>query len=565
MNIKVRVGMLLIFIMAVFAVIAVRLFYIQVIQHGEYSRRARRFYTVVEQHVTHSRGRILDRNGIVLAENRHTYSVGINPVRTGVSPELLAVLSNSLGRSRTEMRSLIMSGTGFRWIVRHAEPADIEPLYAFREEGIVLVRENHRIYPQAPLASDIIGIVGTDNQGLGGVEHSFENYLRGIPQKRTMIRDARGRSVSLDIEESSSSRDNAEIYLTLDAGLQYIAEREIKKGLERVRASGAMVVIQEPGSGKILAMASYPAYDNSMGIPENSDILKIKPVTNIFEPGSTFKIFTAAGALQEGLVEVDEQFDCEGGTYTVGGFPIRDFEPHDFLSFREVMRYSSNIGIAKTAERMGENLLYKYARNFGFGNFTGIRLPGEPRGILRKPDRWSGTSLSRISFGQEVGVTAVQLACAISSVANGGILREPQIVEKISISGNVRKYESLAIRRVISEDTARNINDMLVDTVRYGSGVSASVRGYPVAGKTGTAQKFDPETFNYAKDKYIALFGGYIPADDPKLTIVVIFEEPEGPFRWGSYVAAPVFSNIARAAVSYLDIKPSIPSELALR
>ncbi len=565
MNIKVRAGMMMFAIVAVFALISVRLFYVQVIQHGEYSRRARRFYTVVEQNVTPSRGRILDRNGIVLAENRHTYSVGINPGRAGVCGDLVSALSASLGKPRAEIRSLLSSGAGFRWLSRHAEPGDVEGLYSFRDSGIVLARENHRIYPQAPLASDIIGIVGTDNQGLGGIEHSFETYLRGIPQKRTMIRDARGRTVYLDVDETSPSRDDAEVYLTLDAGLQYIAEREIKEGLKRVRARGAMVIIQEPSSGKILAMASYPNYDNSFGVPENSDLLKIKPVTNIFEPGSTFKIFTAAGALQESLVEIEEQFDCEGGTYTVGGFPIRDFEPHDFLSFREVMLYSSNIGMAKTAERMGENILYKYARNFGFGNFTGIRLPGEPRGILRKPDRWSGTSLSRISFGQEIGVTAVQLACAISAVANGGILREPQIVEKVSVSGNVRRYESLAVRRVVSEETARKINDMLVDTVRYGSGVSASVKGYPVAGKTGTAQKFDPETFHYAKDKYVALFGGYFPADNPRLTIVVIFEEPEGPFRWGSYVAAPVFSNIARAAISYLDIAPTLPSELASR
>ncbi|MGM0568926.1 MAG: peptidoglycan D,D-transpeptidase FtsI family protein, partial [Elusimicrobiota bacterium] len=396
-----------------------------------------------------------------------------------------------------------------------------------------------------------------DNQGLSGIEYSFDSYLRSEAQKKTMIKDARGRVVYLDADNSAPVTDGTRLFLSIDSGLQYIAERELKRGFYTFKPRRAMAIIQDPHTGKILAMATYPNYDNNSKRTPSSNLLKIKPVSNIIEPGSTFKIFTAAAALNEGTVETDELFDCEGGTYTVGGFPIRDFEPHDMLTFGEVIMHSSNIGMAKTAERLGRNLLYKYARDFGFGNFTGIRLPGEARGILRKPDRWSGTSLSRISFGQEVGVTGLQLVSAISAVANGGVLYEPQIIEKMKVSGDIEQFNPMPIRRVIKKETASKLNSILIDAVKKGSGEKASVRGYPVAGKTGTAQKLDFQTLTYSRDKYNAIFGGYIPADDPRLSILVIFEEPEGPFHWGGYVSAPVFSEIARASVSYLNIPPS--------
>ncbi len=562
MNTKIRIWAMMCVTVLIFSVLGMRLFYIQIVQHQYFARRARGHYTFVEQNIIPPRGEVFDRKGEVMALNRHTYSVGVNPAHINSTEEILPILARTLGKTESKIRTRLTGAGGFRWLKRHAEPEHVRELHKYSTRGIVLVRENHRIYPNAPVASDVVGTVGTDNQGLSGIEHSLEGYLRGKPLKRKMIKDARGRTIYLDPGESDNCNGNSKIHLTIDSGLQYIAEREIKSGLSRYGAQRAMAIIQEPNTGRILAMATYPKHDHSQGMPEDTDMLKIMPVTNIFEPGSTFKIFTAAAALEEGVVEVNEQFNCEGGTYTVGGFPIRDFEAHDFLSFREVIMYSSNIGTAKAAERLGENLLYKYARDFGFGNFTGIKLPGEPRGILRKPDRWSGTSLSRISFGQEVGVTALQLASAISAVACGGVLYQPQIVKSINRGGRVREYEPLPIRRVISERTAAKVSSILQDAVKEGSGKNAALNGYAVAGKTGTAQKFDPQTFTYAQDRYIALFGGYIPADEPRLTILVVFEEPEGPFHWGGYVAAPVFASIARASLNYLNIPPAAAKEM---
>ncbi len=552
MKIKIRVIILVFSLLIMYLGLGARLFHIQISSHKKLKRMAKRNYSVKVNKVSPCRGEVCDRNGKPFAINKHTYSVGFNYKYNQMTSEMSKDIERIIGIRLSESKE----SKKFEWIARHITPEVVEHLRKYRKESLIIVKENFRFYPYAPLASQVIGCVGMDNQGLSGIEYNFDKQLKDSTKNQEMLRDAKGRIVCLSVQEDSSNDHLSKVYLTIDMNIQYIAERELKKGFEKYKPRWALAIVQNPLNGHILAMAQYPTFDNNKGVPKSVEDLNNMAISNIFEPGSTFKMVTAAAALEEGIVEKREIIDCEGGEYEVGGFPIRDFKPHEKLTFEDCMVYSSNIALAKIGARLDRKLLFKYARDFGFGNFTGIRLPGETRGILRKPDRWSGTSLSRISFGQEIGVTAVQLAGAISTIANGGLLYEPRIIKKIEVKGGTREFQPLLIRRVVDADTAKTVTGILKEVVKRGSGEKARVERYSAAGKTGTAQKYNPETQTYKEDKYVALFGGFIPADNPQLTILVVFDEPDVEFHWGGYVAAPVFSTIAEATLNYLNIPP---------
>jgi len=553
---KLRIVFFLCILTASYMGLGLRLFKVQITDHEKYSRIARSSYSVQIDRLTPVRGDIMDRKGEKLAVNRHTYSIGFNPCLGKMSGELRKALCDSLGIRGAALDSRLSGAGRFTWLYRHVSPDQVRHLKEFGNRGLVLVRENFRFYPKSPTASKLLGCVGVDNQGLSGIEYNFETQLKGSQRHRKMVRDAKGRIIHVSMDDDEKVQP-ADICLTIDSNIQYIAERELKWGYDKYRPRWAIIIVQNPSNGEILAMAELPNFNNSNGVPDYVKDLKNMAVSTIFEPGSTFKIVTAAAALEEGKVTGDEMIFCENGEYEVGGFPIRDFEPHGTISFEDCMVHSSNIAMSKIAARLGEKQIYRYARDFGFGNFTGIRLPGESRGILRKPDRWSGTSLSRVSLGQEIGVTAIQLVGAFSAVANGGVLYEPRLVRKVVYRNDTREYPPLAIRRVISHETAGKLTDMLKEVVRRGSGVQAQVPGYSVAGKTGTSQKYSPEVKGYAENRYIALFGGYVPAEAPRVTILVVFDEPDVPFYWGGHVAAPVFSKVASEVMSYLNIAPS--------
>ncbi|MFH1414779.1 MAG: penicillin-binding protein 2 [Elusimicrobiota bacterium] len=550
---KFRIIFILLGLFVLYAGLGVRLFHIQINCHAKYSEMAKDNYSVHISRVSPYRGEICDRNGVQLAINKHTYSVGFNYKYGAHTEEMKKAV---LGSLKVDI-SKFEDSNDFVWYVRHVDPQDISGILEYRKDGLVIVKENSRYYPKAPMAAQVIGCVGTDNQGLSGIEYNFDDQLKDKVADCEFLRDAKGRIVNLSSRDDSSEDSVSKIYLTIDANLQYIAERELMSGFKKYKPKWGLAIIQNPSNGHILAMAQYPSFDNNSLVVSDVEALKNMSVSNIFEPGSTFKIVTAAAAIEEKLIKTDEIIDCENGEYEVGGFPIRDFKPYEKLTFENCMVHSSNIALAKVGARLGRRLLYKYARDFGFGNFTGIRLPGEPRGILRKPDRWSGTSVSRIAFGQEIGVTALQLVGAFSVIANGGLLYEPRIIDRIVINDKSREFESIMIRRVVSAQTAETITGMMKKVVEEGSGMQAAVEGYKVAGKTGTAQKYNPDTQTYKEDKYIALFGGFVPAETPELTIIVAFDEPETELYWGGYVAAPVFSAIARAALNYMNIPPS--------
>ncbi|MFC2091484.1 peptidoglycan D,D-transpeptidase FtsI family protein [Elusimicrobiota bacterium] len=548
------------FLILLYVFLGLRLYYVQISCHEKFESMAKNYYKIQVKKLSPYRGGIFDRNGIPLAINEHTYSIGFNGKFSDLNSDIRKDIKNTLG-SRCIKSNMGREYGGFKWLARHVSPHTAEYLSKYNSKGLIFTQENSRFYPSSPLASSLIGCVGTDNQGLSGIEYNFDRQLRGAEKIQQFIRDARGQIIHVSSNDSDEKNGVSNIWLTIDINLQYILERELKNGQEKYMTGWGMAIVQDPDTGDILAMAEYPSFNNNSGVPKNVKDLRNRAVSYIFEPGSTFKIVTSAAALEENIIKKDDLIDCEGGEYEVGGFPIRDFEAYDSLTFEDCIVHSSNIGMSKIGERLQSRLLFKYARDFGFGNFTGIRLPGETRGILRKPDRWSGTSLTRISFGQEIGVTAVQLVGAFSTIANGGHLYEPRIVKQIEFNESKRQFEPLKIRRVISQRTAGALNNILKEVVKRGSGVQAKLKGYTVAGKTGTAQKYDPQTQTYKDKKYLALFGGYVPADNPALAIVVIFDEPNVETYWGGYVAAPVFAQIAAASLSYLNVPPSLQSD----
>ncbi len=413
------------------------------------------------------------------------------------------------------------------------------------------------------MATPLLGYVGNEGRGLSGLEQMFDGWLTDPRPARRSLRDGKGAGVSL-ASASTEEGEGSWLRLTLDRTLQYMAERELEWGLKRSRAKAGLILVQDPWTGEILAVASGPRALDGEDAPSHPADLSIPFVQWVFEPGSTFKIVAAAAALEEKMVRAEETFDCENGDWAYADIRIHDHTKENVLTFAQVMERSSNIGFAKVSLRLGKEKFYKYVRAFGFGSLTGSEIPGESAGLVRPLWRWSGVTLPVMSFGQEVGVTALQLAGAYSAVANGGTLLEPRLLKEArNSSGETRSWPpSTVVRRVMSPGTSETLKKMLQGVVTRGTGHDALLEGWTVAGKTGTAQKVDPKTGRYSPDRFIASFCGFVPAERPRLTIVVVYDEPQG-VSWGGYNAGPVFRNVAWHAMTYLGV-PSDRGDMRL-
>ncbi len=407
-------------------------------------------------------------------------------------------------------------------------------------------------------------MVGLDDRGLEGVEHLYDDLLGGKPQFVVAQQDALGRLVFRQ-EEPEPKAPIFDVHLTIDEVLQYTAERELARAVERSGAKAGTVVILDPANGEVLALANQPTFDPNHFRAASSAAKRNRAAADYLEPGSVFKVILAAGALEEGVVHPTDEFHGEYGAIEVSGRTIRDHEKYGWLSVRQILAQSSNVGAIKIGQKLGKSLYYHYISAFGFGSLTGVDLPGETPGLIRRPKGWSALSLPVLSLGQEVSVTPVQFATAFAAVANGGTLLRPHVVRSLRAQGGtiVRQIEPVVVRRVISEPTARTLLEMLTSTVESGTGREAAVPGYSVAGKTGTAQKVDPGTGRYSHRKIVASFVGAIPAEAPRLVILVMIDEPER-LRWGGSIAAPTFREIARDAVKYLKVPPSPPRDVRL-
>jgi cell division protein FtsI (penicillin-binding protein 3) len=533
-----------------------RLFDIQVLQHHLLSGLAERQYQKSIE-LRGKRGTIYDRRLRELALSVDRESVYISPSAFSSSPEAATQLARALGLKDAMILEKVQSDRQFAWLKRKIPPDDASGIRALGIKGVGFVTESQRFYPKRALGGQVIGFVGTDETGLEGIEHGYESMLAGQVMRVMLDRDARGRPIALRSDALRQLPRGHDLVLTLDERIQFAAERELREQITRLGARGGTVVVMHPFTGEILALANEAAFDPNIFREATASTWRERSSTDTFEPGSTVKALLAAGTLEERLVRPDDMFFGEQGSIQVGTLTIRDHEKFSWLTFREVIEKSSNVGAIKIGQRLGKDRLHDYLTRFGLGSRTGVDFPGEASGLLRPPPQWSEVSLASLSIGQELSVTALQLATAFSALANGGMLVRPHLVKAAIKDGTVvQETAPVQVRRVISEPTARQVTNILQGVITRGSGRAAAVEGYSVAGKTGTAQKFDAALGKYSAQKSIASFVGYLPADRPRATILVSIDEPQAAVAWGGVAAAPVFSAVAQQTMRYLRVPP---------
>ncbi len=504
------------------------------------------------------RGRILDVRKKELSVSVDAESIYVRTKDVQNPLEFSRKLSNYLEIPQGEILNMVLSRKSFFWVKRLAEPALIAKLKEANLGGIYFVEEPKRVYPNEHLAGQILGFTDIDSKGIEGVEYYIDSSLAGKPGKIIVKRDARGKEIMgarVDVEQSTSGYDTI---LTLDSQIQYIVEKELKEGVEKAGAQRGMALLMNSETGAVMAMASYPFFDPNNADKYSGEIRRNLPIWYSFEPGSTMKTFLVAAALEENKITPYSQFDCENGKRRLGSAIINDVHPYGVLTVAEIVKVSSNICATKIGEVLGKDKLYDYLKRFGFGEKTGIDLPGESSGKLRNSRDWRPIELATVSFGQGISVTAIQLASALSTIANGGYLVKPYLVDKIiSLDGMViQEGKPKVVKRVISYDTAKEVARILEDVItKGGTGERAEVPGFRIAGKTGTAQIPNPQTRGYYSDRHMASFIGFAPANDPKITLVVIVESPKiSPY--GGVVAAPIFKGIMEKVLFYLGIPP---------
>jgi cell division protein FtsI (penicillin-binding protein 3) len=548
---------------ALFLLIGGRAVQLQVLQGDKLMRLGQRQH-LKEWIVLPKRGAVFDRAGEPLALSMESQSVYVRPHRIQEPEKLAQSLARILNIRAAEVREKITADKPFVWVRRQVSSAEAEKVQALNAEGLGMFYEPNRHYPQGQLAGQLIGFVGRDSEGLEGLELKYNEYVRGETGSSMTERDALGRRVLVQGVEGLHIPPGSDIHLTLDTSIQHMAEKELEASILKYRAKAGVAVVVEPFTGEVLALANYPSFDPNQYAKQTAEQRRNRAVTDSFEPGSTFKTILAAAALEEGVVGKDDLFYCEMGKYPFAGKIIHDTHPHGWLPFSKILQVSSNIGFTKVAEKLKKDRFFKYIEKFGFGEPTGIDVPGEVSGLLRKPDKWSAVDLATHGFGQGLSATPMQLVMAYAAVANGGFLMRPYVMRRaVSAKGEVvLENEPRVVRRVISQKTATLLASMLRDvTTEGGTGMMANVDGFDVAGKTGTAQKADPVHGGYAAKKRVASFVGFVPANQPRLVALVLIDEPEVNV-YGGVVAAPVFRNIAQGALRHLAVAPQSPAPI---
>ena len=552
-----RLGIAKILFLAMFLVIAGRAFQLQVLQGEKLMRLGERQH-LKEWIVLPKRGALLDRAGEPLALSMESQSVYARPHRVQDPDKLSQRLAQILNLRPADVKQKLTSDKPFVWIKRQVSSPEAEKIQALNPAGIGMFYEPNRHYPQGQLAGQLIGFVGRDSEGLEGLELKYNDYIRGEAGSSITERDALGRRVLVQGVERLRIPPGSDIHLTLNTSIQHIAEKELEAAILKYRAKAGVAIVMEPFTGEVLALANYPSFDPNNYSKQSAEQRRNRAVTDSFEPGSTFKTILAAAALEEGVVGKEDLFYCEMGKYSYAGKFIHDTHPHGWLSFSKILQVSSNIGFTKVAEKLKKDRYFKYIEKFGFGQASGIDVPGEVPGLLRRSETWSAIDLATHAFGQGISTTPMQMVMAYAAIANGGFLMRPYVTRRVvSPQGEiVLENQPHVVRRVISEKSSKSLASMLKDvTNEGGTGVMANVDGFEVAGKTGTAQKADPVHGGYAAKKRVASFIGFVPANDPRLVALVLIDEPEMNV-YGGVVAAPVFRNIAQAALRHLAVAP---------
>ncbi len=546
---KFRLITLLVFFVILFVALFSRALHLQIMSGEVLKDLAERQHTKTLL-LPPERGIIFDRNGEKLAASLQVDSVCADPSKMAKPAKVAEKIASLLKIDRQVVMGKLLHAKKFCWIARRIPAELAEQVEEAKIEGIFLVKEPKRFYPNGELAGQLVGLVGLDSVGLEGLENRYDQYLKGIPEKLVWTRDAKGKILYPRVEEAAVSSDESmNLVLTIDNRIQHLVESQLKAAVKEKGAKGGLAIVMDPKTGEILALANSPSFDPNVLLSVSPENKKNKAITDCFDPGSTFKPFLVAAALEEKVVRENTRFYCENGAYAVANRVIHEanHKRHGTLTVHDILKYSSNIGSAKIGERLGKEKFYSYIRSFGFGAKTGVDLPGEIPGLLRPVQDWTRVDTTNIAFGQGVSVTAIQLINALSTIANQGTMMKPYVVKAVVDKKGqiVHNYSPTVVRRVISPDTARRLTSMMTDVVgeEDGTGKNARIESVSVAGKTGTSQKFDFARHAYSSERVRTSFMGFFPAEDPQVAILVILDEPQKD-RWGGVASAPVFKAI---------------------
>jgi cell division protein FtsI (penicillin-binding protein 3) len=535
------------------AVIGARLYFLHVVHSADYRQRAERQQQRTLD-VSPRRGVIYDRNGNELAVSIKVDSIFAIPDEIQNVESTAKSLSSIIGVPRQELLDKFDTERSFVWVKRKLNGAEAAAVRRARIPGIYFQKEDRRFYPKRELAAHVLGYVDIDEKGLGGLEYRYNSQVRGDAGRVLVMTDARGRSFN-SIEQPVAP--GANLITTIDENIQYIIEKELVAAAEKTGAKGVSIIIMDPKSGEILGMGNYPTFNPNEYAKYSSASWINQAVSHTYEPGSTFKIVTAASAFEEGLATPAELIDCQMGSIIVFGRKIHDWKPFGLLTVKQIMENSSDVGAIKLALRLGDERFASHIERMGFGKVTNIDLPAEERGTARPASRWTKSSIGSIAMGQEVTVTPLQIVRMVSVVANGGILYQPYVVKKVQHPQNGILSEAEPHgERVISAETAAKLQDMLEAVVTEGTATSGKLEGYTAAGKTGTAQKV--ENGHYSQTKFVASFAGYAPATNPVISMIVMVDEPVGNHH-GGLVSAPIFKRVAEQVLRYLAVPPDVP------
>jgi cell division protein FtsI (penicillin-binding protein 3) len=554
---RIRIAVCGVVLTSLFVAVGKRAFNLQVREADRLRAMAEEQY-LREIELPPRRGRILDRNGADLASTADVDSIYCNPRQLPDPREAARKLARVLvGIDRIELEKKLSQRRFFAWVKRKVTPEEAAAVKALGFPGMAFTREPRRFYPNRSLAATVMGHAGSDGGGLDGVELALDKHLRGTTSSVQGVRDALGRDIAVDGTMDAPSTSGSDAVLTIDRYLTFITERALAAGATEHHAKGAVAIMMDPRSGEVLAMASVPTFNPNEPIGPAEAEARNRAITDTYEPGSTMKTFTIASALDAGVVKPDDRFDCLMGRMMVGKYSIHDTHPHGVLTTAEVFKFSSNIGATKIARRLGRDAFADALARFGFGHPTGIGLPGERSGVVRPVEKWGDIGFANISFGQGIAVTPLQMIAGVSAIAGGGIYRQPRIVARVvEPDGTIDAPSAAPDRRVMSAGAARTMLGIMRGVTEHGgTAPQAAIDGYAVGGKTGTAQKV--ANGHYDSSKWVSSFIGVVPADDPRLAIIVVVDEPQGS-HLGGVVAAPIFKEIAEEALRYLRVPPTI-------
>jgi cell division protein FtsI (penicillin-binding protein 3) len=568
-----------------------RLFVLQIVRHHEYVERAQKQQQRTFE-VSPRRGVLYDRNLKELAMTVQADSIYAEPTEIADKKQAVRALAaivhtdpEDTQTGEAEILNRLNNGHNFAWVARRVSPEKSAKVRQLNLKGIYFQKEFQRFYPDNEIAAQVLGYVGVDDTGLGGLEKKFEPQLHGVPGHMFMAMDARRRVLGSTEREPEPGQN---FVLTIDSNIQFLAERALDHTMEKTHADNGTVVVQDVHTGQILALAIRPTFNPNLFRRTTPALLRNHAVSDVYEPGSTFKLVTYAAAIDEGVTKPDDLIDCQGGAITLNGRVIHDDKSDHYhvITVHEALEHSSDVAAVKLALKMGPDNFYKYIHDFGFGSRPGVELPGETRGLLRPVKRWGSTSIGSLAIGQEVGVTPVQLVSMVSTIANGGIYLPPHVLLPAPSSAAEANGQKAAgsqapamqpmpfraggelpnplpsgAHRVISELSAAEMRKMMEGVVLYGTGKAAQLNGYSSGGKTGTAQKVDPRTHLYSKTMHVASFAGIAPVNNPVIAVAVVIDTPKGASYYGAQVSAPVFAEVAQQVLEYL----GVPHDVEIR